>query len=74
MASVKHKNVQQRNTSNETGVQQVIAKDWPKVSKEITCKLIESVPKRLRAVIEAKGVHTEYRLQCTTQTIASFLL
>ena len=37
-----------------------LAKEWNKISPETYQNLIESMPRRLEAVIEAKGGHTKY--------------
>ena len=34
--------------------------EWPKIEAEGCQKLIESMPRRLNAVIKAKGGHTKY--------------
>ena len=37
-----------------------VAKEWDKITPADCQKLIESMPRRLRAVIKAKGAHTKY--------------
>ena len=39
---------------------QYVAEEWNKISVEVCQKLIETMPKRIQAVIEAKGGHTKY--------------
>ena len=34
---------------------------WYKITSDVTKKLVESMPRRLQAVIAAKGSHTSYR-------------
>ncbi|CAK9814099.1 Transposable element Tcb2 transposase [Anthophora plagiata] len=52
--------IRKRKISNKTDLQRIILQEWPKISKEITKKLVESMPKRLQAIIDAKGMHTKY--------------
>ena len=35
-------------------------KEWDRISEKACQKLIESLPRRIRAVIKAKGGHTDY--------------
>ena len=37
-----------------------LEKEWNKIPPEVCQKLIESVPRRLEAVIKAKGGHIKY--------------
>ena len=39
---------------------QYVDEKWNKISVEVCQKLIETMPKRIQAVIEAKGGHTKY--------------
>ena len=34
--------------------------EWYKITADVTKKLVESMPRRLQAVIDAKGGHTRY--------------
>ena len=43
-----------------TGVSKSIIAEWNEIKKEECQKLIESMPRRLEAVIMAKGGHTKY--------------
>ena len=52
--------VRKRKISNKNTLQQVISEEWQKISTEITKKLVESMPNRLQAIIDAKGMHTKY--------------
>ena len=36
------------------------AEEWEKIEPEVCQRLIESMPRRLEAVIKAKGGHTKY--------------
>jgi hypothetical protein len=33
---------------------------WDKMGQEVTANLVNSMPRRLQAVIDAKGLHTKY--------------
>lgn len=56
--------VRKRKISNKTDLQRVILEEWPKISKEIIQKLVESMPRRLQAIIEAKGIlNINYNVQ-----------
>lgn len=46
--------------SNKNDLKNVILEEWSKISIGSTKKLIEFIPKRLQAIIEAKGMHTKY--------------
>jgi hypothetical protein len=35
-------------------------KKWDNISQEVTANLVNSMPKRLQAVIDAKDLHTKY--------------
>jgi hypothetical protein len=35
-------------------------KAWDKIGQEVTANLVNSMPRRLQAVIDAKGFHTKY--------------
>ena len=37
-----------------------VDEEWNKISVEVCQKLIETIPKRIQTVIEAKGGHTKY--------------
>ena len=39
-----------------------VAAEWKKITKEECQKLIESMPRRIAAVIKAKGGHTKYQI------------
>jgi len=41
-------------------LQDAIAAEWAKIDKELLEKLVESMPQRCRAVIEADGWYTQY--------------
>jgi hypothetical protein len=33
---------------------------WDKIGQEVTANLVNSTPRRLQAIIDAKGLHTKY--------------
>jgi transposase len=35
-------------------------KEWDKIGQEVTASLVNSMPRRLQAIIDAKGIHTNY--------------
>ena len=52
--------IRKRKITNKSDLQRVLSEEWTKIAKETTQKLVESMPKRLEAIIEAKGMHTKY--------------
>lgn len=52
--------VHRRSPSNPTQLEQYCKEEWAKLSKEHCVKLIAGYPKRLEAVIAAKGAATKY--------------
>ena len=45
---------------NKGQLWEVVKDEWYKISTEVTKKLVESMPRRLQAVIDARGGHTHY--------------
>lgn len=41
-------------------LRQALSEEWLKINAGTARKLVESMPRRLQAVIEAKGMHTKY--------------
>jgi hypothetical protein len=37
-----------------------LKKEWDKIGQEVTANLVNSKPRRLQAIIDAKGLHTKY--------------
>jgi hypothetical protein len=37
-----------------------LKKEWYKIGQEVTANLVNSMPRRLQAIIGAKGLHTRY--------------
>jgi hypothetical protein len=39
---------------------ETLKKEWDKIGQEVTANLVNSMPRRLQAIIYAKGLHTNY--------------
>lgn len=52
--------VRKFNITSKNHLKNVLQEAWDKIGTDITTKLIESMPRRLEAVIQAKGLHTKY--------------
>ena len=52
--------VQRRSPSNLTELEKICREEWEKLPKYRCAKLVASYPRRLKAVITAKGVSTKY--------------
>ena len=52
--------VQQCSSSNQTEVERICREEWEKLPKYRCAKLVASYPRRLKAVITAKGASTKY--------------
>jgi len=52
--------IRKRKISNKNDLKKVLLEEWSKISPETTQKLVESMPNRLQAIINAKGMHTKY--------------
>lgn len=52
--------IRKKKISNKSELKQALTEAWLQISNETCQKLIESMPRRLQAVIEAKGMHTKY--------------
>jgi hypothetical protein len=37
-----------------------LKKEWDKIGQELTANLVNSMPRRLLAIIDAKGFHAKY--------------
>jgi hypothetical protein len=37
-----------------------LKKEWDKIGQEVTAYLVNLMPRRLQAIIDAKGLHTKY--------------
>ena len=54
------RNIRKHQISNKNDLKKVILDEWNKITPETTQKLVESMSKRLKAVINNKGYHTRY--------------
>ena len=52
--------VQQRSPSNLTELERIYREEWKKLPKYKCAKLVASCPRRLKAVIAAKGASTKH--------------
>ncbi|GFX17012.1 transposable element Tc1 transposase [Trichonephila clavipes] len=52
--------VWKKNVTSKENLQEKLQEDWNSIDKEITKKLIKSMPRRLEAVIKANGLFTKY--------------
>ncbi|MGH0130460.1 UNVERIFIED_CONTAM: hypothetical protein FKN15_035187 [Acipenser sinensis] len=52
--------VHKRSTSNLRELEQICQEEWAKIAPSRCAKLVETYPKRLAAVIAAKGASTKY--------------
>jgi hypothetical protein len=52
--------VQRRSPTNLTGFERIFRKEWEKLPKYRCAKLVASYPRRLEAVIAAKGSLSKY--------------
>lgn len=52
--------VQSRNPKTVEGYWSILRQEWAKIDLEIVQKLVDSLPRRLQAVIESKGGNTKY--------------
>uniref|UniRef100_A0A4W5PP57 Tc1-like transposase DDE domain-containing protein n=1 Tax=Hucho hucho TaxID=62062 RepID=A0A4W5PP57_9TELE len=52
--------VQRRSPSNLTELERICREEWEKLPKYRCAKLVASYPRRLKAVIAAKGASTKY--------------
>jgi hypothetical protein len=37
-----------------------LKKEWDKIGQEVTANFVNSMPRRLQAIIDAKGLHSKY--------------
>lgn len=45
---------------NKTELMEALVEEWSQISPDVTAKLVDSMPKRCKAVLQAKGGHTSY--------------
>lgn len=54
------KRVQKHHVTSKSELKAALIQEWSNISSSITNKLVQSMPKRLREVIKAKGLSTKY--------------
>ncbi|GFT40290.1 transposable element Tcb1 transposase [Trichonephila clavipes] len=54
------KSIHEHAISSKEDLKNVLKEEWTKITVETTKKLVESMPKRLQAVIKVKGFATKY--------------
>lgn len=54
------KKVRNHHISNKNDLKKCLMEEWTNIPPEYTKKLVDSIPKRLKAVITSKGYHTKY--------------
>lgn len=52
--------VEKKNSSTVEELQEVVDQVWNKASQPLMAELVASMPRRIEAVIKAKGLHTKY--------------
>jgi transposase len=50
--------LRKRNIYGKSDLKRVICEEWLQIPAETTKKLVESMPRKLQAVIDANGMHT----------------
>lgn len=58
--SVLERKIRQFPITNKERLKSVISTEWEKISADVTKKLVDSMPRRLEAIIKAKGYPTKY--------------
>uniref|UniRef100_A0A0A1XH96 Transposable element Tc1 transposase n=1 Tax=Zeugodacus cucurbitae TaxID=28588 RepID=A0A0A1XH96_ZEUCU len=58
--SLLENNIRKHRISNKKQLKSAILEEWNKIGTEITKKLVESMPARLKAVLKGNGYHTKY--------------
>lgn len=54
------KNIRKHKISNKQDLKKALVEEWQKITPDITQNLVDSMPKRLQALLNAKGNHTKY--------------
>ena len=55
-----NKQIRKRTITSQDMLRSVLVEEWQKISSEVTRNLVDSMPRRLQAVIKAKGKQTKY--------------
>ena len=53
-------NIRKRTISNKSDLKTALVEEWAKITPQVTQKLVDSMPKRLKMVVDQKGGHTKY--------------
>jgi hypothetical protein len=51
-----------------------LKKEWDKIGREVTANLVNSMPRRLQAIIYAKGLHTKYYICLLSSIFNNFVV
>lgn len=54
------KSVRKHNIRNRDDLKIVLQEEWGKITSQVTQTLVDSMPRRLEAVLKAKGYATKY--------------
>lgn len=54
------RNIRKRPITSKQGLRAALTEEWAKISPDVTKNLVSSVPRRLAAVIKARGGPTKY--------------
>lgn len=60
MWAILDRKIRKRKFSNKNELALVIQEEWAKIDQNVTQNLVNSMPRRLQAVIDAKGLPTKY--------------
>lgn len=52
--------IRKHNIQNKNQLKAILREEWQNISSDITENLVNSIPRRLQAVVEAKGFPTKY--------------
>ena len=58
--SILKRRVAERKPKNVASLRSVISDEWANIDQNVTNNLVDPTPRRIQAVIAAKGVHTKY--------------
>ena len=53
-------NIRKRKISCKADLKEALIEEWAKITPQITQKLVDSMPNRLKMVVDQKGGHTKY--------------
>lgn len=58
--SILENNIRKHNISSKIDLKEVLLMEWSNISPDITKNLVDSMPNRLKSVIDNRGYHTKY--------------